>query len=69
MGFILGILWSGFWSRKSGAVASFGSAYMLVIIIEPLADLGLLALVKNSALLKNSVFISRRVHFAADNIS
>ncbi|RKZ92525.1 MAG: cobalt transporter, partial [Gammaproteobacteria bacterium] len=53
-------------AENLAAVASFGSAYMLVIIVEPLADLGLLALVKNIQVLKNSIFISRRVHFAAE---
>jgi hypothetical protein len=69
------VLWVSFWAfygqgfaaESLAAVASFASAYMLVIIIEPLADLGLLALVKNSTMLKNSIFISRRVHFASEN--
>lgn len=56
----------GFAAENLAAVASFGSAYMLVIIVEPLADLALLALVKNINVLKNSVFISRRIHFAAE---
>ncbi|MCK5663899.1 MAG: energy-coupling factor ABC transporter permease [Thiotrichaceae bacterium] len=56
----------GFAAENLAAVASFGSAYMLVIIVEPLADLALLALVKNINVLKNSAFISRRVYFSAE---
>ncbi|MCU7939031.1 MAG: energy-coupling factor ABC transporter permease [gamma proteobacterium symbiont of Bathyaustriella thionipta] len=67
------VMWVAFWAfygqgfavENLVAVASFASAYMLVIIIEPLVDLGLLALVKNINVLKNSLFISRRVYFSA----
>lgn len=68
------VLWVAFWAfygqgfgaENLAAVASFGSAYMLVIIIEPLADLALLALAKNISLLQNSRFISRRVFLPVD---
>lgn len=56
----------GFAAANLAAVATFASAYMLVIIIEPLADLALLALVKNISVLRNSPFISNRVFVAAD---
>ncbi len=57
----------GFGAENLASVASFGSAYMLVIIVEPLADLGLLALVKNISMFQNSNYISSRVFFAEDN--
>jgi hypothetical protein len=34
---------AGFGAANLAAIASFGAAYMLVVLIEPLADLGLLA--------------------------
>ncbi len=49
------VSWVAFWALYGQgfamanlvAIASFGSAYMLVVIIEPLADLALLALAKS----------------------
>jgi len=58
----------GFGAENLTAVASFGAAYMLVIIIEPLADLGILALAKNSAKLGDTPFVSKRVYRASDQI-
>lgn len=37
---------AGFGAGNLAAVASFGAAYMLVVLIEPIADLGLLAAAK-----------------------
>lgn len=50
------VTWVAFWSLYGGglgtanlaATASFGAAYMLVIIIEPLVDLAVLGLAKNA---------------------
>lgn len=49
------VAWVAFWAFYGGgfsvetlaSVGAFGSAYMLVIAIEPIADLAILALVKN----------------------
>ncbi len=51
----------GFGAENLASISTFAIAYMSVIIIEPLADLGLLALVKNSGKLQSSLFISKRV--------
>jgi hypothetical protein len=48
------VMWVGFWAlyghgfgaENLSQIAAFGAAYMLVIIVEPLADLGVLALAK-----------------------
>ncbi|MGV8953215.1 MAG: energy-coupling factor ABC transporter permease [Cypionkella sp.] len=48
------VLWVAFWSLYGGgfssenlaATASFGGAYMLVVLLEPLIDLGVLAIAK-----------------------
>ncbi len=67
------VCWVGFWAfygQGFGAenvanVLSFGGAYMLVIIIEPLADLAVLAGAKTLHGLAGSPLIQRRVHHAA----
>ena len=41
------------------AVSSFGAAYMLVVLLEPLVDLGVLALAKRA---KSSALTSQRLH-------
>jgi len=47
------------------SVASFGAAYMTVIILEPLVDLGVLALAKNMHLIKDRGIFTSRLHTAA----
>ena len=50
----------GFGSENVSSVLSFGSAYLLVILIEPIVDLGVLALAKSRQdLARNSIFTSR----------
>ena len=47
----------GFGAENLAAVKSLAAAYMLVIVIDPLADLGILALAKNSAKLGDTPFV------------
>ena len=50
----------GFGSENVSSVLSFGAAYLLVILIEPIVDLGVLALAKSRQdLARNSIFTSR----------
>ncbi|KAF0096074.1 MAG: hypothetical protein E1N59_41 [Puniceicoccaceae bacterium 5H] len=46
----------GFGAESVQSVASFGAAYMSVVLIEPLADLGLLALARAGKQLSESAF-------------
>ncbi len=52
----------GFTAESITAVGHFGLAYMSVILIEPLIDLAVLALAKNSALLTSNDLFERRLH-------
>ncbi|WP_445169315.1 energy-coupling factor ABC transporter permease [Mycolicibacterium sp. Dal123E01] len=51
----------GFSGQAVSAIATFGAAYMTVIIVEPLADLGVLAAAKVLHQLKNSPIVERRL--------
>ena len=56
----------GFAAGNLAAVASFGGAYMTVIILEPLADLAALAAAKGLARYsKNNPMLYKRLHHAA----
>ncbi|OQW86812.1 MAG: cobalt transporter [Rhodoferax ferrireducens] len=67
------VLWVGFWAlygRGVGAenltsVASFGAAYMTIVLAEPLIDLGVLAVAKTMHRLKGSVAVDKRLYSAA----
>ena len=68
------VAWVAFWAfygqgvggETMGAVLTFGAAYMLVVLIEPLADLGVLALAKaRRDRLANPHLTHPRVHSAA----
>jgi ABC-type Co2+ transport system permease subunit len=68
------VAWVGFWAVYGGGVgadnlaqvASFSAAYMAVVLVEPLLDLGILAAAKSMHQLANSkVFHSRLYHTAA----
>jgi ABC-type Co2+ transport system permease subunit len=67
------VVWVGFWAfygRGFGvdnlsSIASFGAAYMTVVLVEPLIDLGLLALAKLAHRLKGSVVVDKRLYSAA----
>ena len=67
------VLWVGFWAiygQGMGAanlqsIASFGAAYMTVVLVEPLADLGILAAAKWLQRLKGSLAVDKRLYSAA----
>jgi hypothetical protein len=52
----------GFGAENVAAVTSFGAAYMLVILIEPIADLAVLAGAKSLASLEKTGFVQGRVY-------
>lgn len=55
----------GFTAENFSSIAMFGGAYMLVIIVEPLADLAVLAIAKALHVLKGSLLVERRLYSAA----
>jgi hypothetical protein len=55
----------GFGAANMAAVGSFGAAYLLVILIEPLADLAVLAGAKSLRGLKGTGLLQRRLYQAA----
>ncbi len=68
------VAWVGFWAVYGSGVgadnlaqvASFGVAYMAVVLVEPLLDLGILAAAKSlNQLADSKVFQSRLYHAAA----
>jgi ABC-type Co2+ transport system permease subunit len=67
------VAWVAFWAlygrglgaENATAIASFGGAYMLVIVVEPLVDLAVLAIAKMLNRLKGSVLVERRLYEAA----
>lgn len=67
------VAWVGFWAfygqgfgaANIAAVASFGAAYMMVVLIEPLADLAVLAAAKSLRDLTGGRLFERRLHLAA----
>ncbi len=67
------VLWVGFWAfygqgfgaTNVAAVMSFGAAYMMVVLIEPLADLAVLAAAKSLRDLTGGPLFERRLHRAA----
>ncbi len=67
------VAWVAFWAiygHGVGAdnlhsVATFGAAYMLVVVLEPLIDLAVLALAKALRQLKGSVALEKRLYEGA----
>lgn len=55
----------GFTASNAFAVGSFGAAYMLVIVIEPLSDLAVLAMAKALHVLRGSMIVENRLFDAA----
>jgi ABC-type Co2+ transport system permease subunit len=55
----------GFTAANVVAITSFGAAYMLVIIVEPLADLAVLAIAKALHRLRGSAFVQPRLYHPA----
>ena len=66
------VVWVGFWSLYGGglaaenlaSVATFGAAYMLVVIVEPLVDLAVLGIAKSLNGAPRALFVRRL--FAAE---
>jgi hypothetical protein len=52
-------------AENAAAILSFGAAYMLVIIVEPLVDLAVLAGAKTLDQLRGSALLERRLYEAA----
>jgi ABC-type Co2+ transport system permease subunit len=67
------VLWVGFWAlygqgfnaANLAQIGSFGAAYMTVVLLEPLVDLGVLAGAKAMHRLKGSAWVEQRLHQAA----
>ena len=67
------VVWVAFWALYGHGfaasnlmqVASFGAAYMTVIILEPLVDLAVLAIAKNASKLTDNGLFHGRLHNAA----
>jgi len=67
------VMWVGFWAlyghgfgaENLAQIAAFGGAYMLVIIIEPIADLGILALAKTFSGFKDNPMFYNRLYSQA----
>ena len=65
--------WVAFWTiygqglsaETLASIGAFGAAYMLVIVLEPLADLGVLAVAKAMKGRGGTPFLTARVHHAA----
>ena len=67
------VVWVGFWAIYGNglgaanlqSIATFGAAYMSVVLLEPLVDLGLLAAAKSLRRLEGAAVLERRLHCAA----
>lgn len=55
----------GFGADNLASVGSFGLAYMSVVLVEPLIDLGVLAAAKSLHQLKDSALVNQRLYHAA----
>ena len=53
---------NGFGAENLAQVGAFGAAYMLVIVVEPLADLGVLAVAKNLDRFRDSGMFQKRLY-------
>ncbi len=56
---------NGFGAENLASVGTFGAAYMTVILLEPLVDLGVLAAAKLMTPRKNAHLVQNRLHHAA----
>jgi ABC-type Co2+ transport system permease subunit len=67
------VVWVGFWALYGqgvgvdnlSSISSFGAAYMAVVLVEPLIDLGVLAVAKLLHRLKGSMVVDKRLYSAA----
>ena len=55
----------GFTAENVQSIVTFGGAYMLVIIVEPLADLAILAIAKTINGLRGSPLVGQRLYHAS----
>lgn len=66
------VAWVAFWAfygkgagaENIGSIASFGAAYMMVVLIEPLVDLAALAIAKTLRPATHSPLVTRRLYQA-----
>ncbi|MCX7277134.1 MAG: energy-coupling factor ABC transporter permease [Burkholderiales bacterium] len=66
------VVWVGFWAlygrgvgvENLGQIASFGAAYMTVVLVEPLVDLGVLAAAKAWRRLQGTALVEQRLYSA-----
>ncbi|MDA4847431.1 energy-coupling factor ABC transporter permease [Hoeflea poritis] len=56
---------SGFGAENLSQVGTFGIAYLTVILLEPVLDLGILAVAKNMDRFQNSPLFNRRLYTAS----
>lgn len=54
----------GFGSENMTSIASFGAAYLLVVLVEPVVDLGALAIAKALRPARHSPLVARRLYHA-----
>lgn len=54
----------GFGSENLAAITSFGAAYLLVVLVEPVVDLGALAIAKALRPARHSPLVARRLYHA-----
>jgi len=67
------VAWVAFWAiygagltaANLSSVASFGAAYMAVVLVEPLADLAMLAVAKSLHALRGSPLVTQRLYHPA----
>ena len=66
------VMWVAFWAfyghgfgvENLAQISSFGAAYMMVVILEPIVDLAILAGAKNLDRFKDSKLVYNRLHHA-----
>jgi ABC-type Co2+ transport system permease subunit len=67
------VMWVGFWAvygqgfamENIQSIATFGLAYMSVVLLEPLIDVGILAIAKYASSLKGSMLVQNRLYQAS----
>src|SRR5262249_52390089 len=67
------VAWVAFWAIYVGAlgaetlssIAPFAVSFAMVIVVEPLVDLGVLAMAKSLRGIFDGAFVTRRLHHAA----
>jgi ABC-type Co2+ transport system permease subunit len=67
------VAWVAFWAiygrgvgmENISQIATFGAAYMTVVLVEPLVDLGVLAAAKALRCLQGNLLVSQRLYAAA----